>query len=532
MKHEWSRREFLKFLGQSGLVASSAVLMPMSLSRLLWAESGPFDGLSRSLANSKDTLHTAAGVLWERVLSYEDEIFPDGRHFGYNNDFIGEISLSSAQSVFMVNHESVSTLLVSGRKGNSPTLEQAKKERQEVGVSVVVFEKDKEGKFNPVKGHRLNKRIDSFSKIPFAANVKVKGSNVAEGTLANCSGGVTPWKTFLTCEENYDDCVGDYALENGKFQKEEDSYGWTKHFKFQPEHYGWVVEVDPMTGKAKKHTSMGRFLHEGAFVVRAKDGTPVVYMGDDREDACIFKFVSDSKTNLDSGTLFVADTKNEKWIPLLREKSKKLKEAFASQLEVMIYAREAARLVGGTPLDRPEGIAVNPKDNSVFVSLTGNAKALRFYGSIAKLVPANGDHKSEEFKFSTFVSGGSASGLLCPDNVAFDSKGNLWVTNDVSEKLMGKGPYSSARRNGLFVVPTSGLDAGRVFQIASAPPDAELTGPCFCPSKKAIYVSVQHPGSGSQGLDRLSSHWPFGGKNIPKPSVVRISGPLIEKLIS
>ena len=41
------------------------------------------------------------------------------------------------------------------------------------------------------------------TKIPFANGVKIKGTNIAVGTVSNCAGGKTPWNTFLTCEENY-----------------------------------------------------------------------------------------------------------------------------------------------------------------------------------------------------------------------------------------------------------------------------------------------------------------------------------------
>ena len=37
---------------------------------------------------------------------------------------------------------------------------------------------------------------------------------------------------------------------------------------------------------------------------------------------------------------------------------------------VLIRLRESAVLVGGTPLDRPEDIEIDPATNAVFVSLT------------------------------------------------------------------------------------------------------------------------------------------------------------------
>ena len=106
------------------------------------------------------------------------------------------------------------------------------------------------------------------------------------GTLNNCSGGVTPWGTVLTGEENIDQYFeassgtlpAEYAesYERYGFQAEPER-GWgsvdprfdlTKepHEAFR---FGWIVEVDPYDKKStpRKHTMLGRFKHEGANVV-------------------------------------------------------------------------------------------------------------------------------------------------------------------------------------------------------------------------------------------------------------------------
>jgi Predicted phosphatase len=75
-----------------------------------------------------------------------------------------------------------------------------------------------------------------------------------------------------------------------------------------------------------------------------------------------------------------------------------------------------------------------------------------------------------------------------------------------------------------------GEEAGKIIQIASAPMDAELTGPWFSPDYKTLFLSVQHPGEQSGSLEKLTSTWPHDADGIPKPSVVCIQGALIEKL--
>ena len=136
------------------------------------------------------------------------------------------------------------------------------------------------------------------------------------------------------------------------------------------------------------------------------------------------------------------------------------------------------------------------------------------------------------FKASTYLAGGEAQGFSCPDNLAFDLSGNLWLTSDMSGSVMNKadGPYMPFKNNSLFVIPRYGKDAGKVIRVASAPRDAELTGPWFAPDGKTLFLSVQHPGEQTTDLNNPTSRWPFDEDEVPKPSVVAITGDLIEKM--
>ena len=75
-----------------------------------------------------------------------------------------------------------------------------------------------------------------------------------------------------------------------------------------------------------------------------------------------------------------------------------------------------------------------------------------------------------------------------------------------------------------------GKQKGKAIQVASAPVDAELTGPWFSPDCKTLFLSVQHPGSKSKSLDQLTSNWPDGGNSVPKSSVICLKGDLINKV--
>ena len=130
------------------------------------------------------------------------------------------------------------------------------------------------------------------------------------------------------------------------------------------------------------------------------------------------------------------------------------------------------------------------------------------------------------------LTGGKESEFTCPDNLCFDLAGNLWLTSDMSGSLMNKrGPYyPKFKNNGVYVLLRHGVDAGKIIQVASAPYDAELTGPWFSPDYKTLFLSVQHPGEKSKSLKSLTSKWQHDDDGIPKPSVVTIQGKLLDKL--
>ncbi|MBP7844025.1 MAG: DUF839 domain-containing protein [Proteobacteria bacterium] len=460
----------------------------------------------------KDDLILTNGLEYKLFLSQGDS-FGNNLNFGSDNDFIAHQKISETQSIFLFNHESPLQ--------GYPAFEQQK----QVGVSLIVCQKGLDNSWTPIKEHPLNRRIDGTTEIPFSNNIKIKNKNSAIGTLANCAGGKTPWGTFLTCEENFHAFYTAYDFSNKTSQ-----YSWELMSPYPSEHYGWVVEINPLTGQAQKHTSLGRFCHEGATVTRAKNGMPVVYMGDDSNDQFIYKFISNKKDSLEDGELFVADTVHGKWLSLDINKQPQLQKSFSSQIDLLIQTRKAALLLGATPQDRPEDIEVHPETQDVYISLTNNFDKARPFGAILKIKEKNSDAASLEFEAETFVSGGADSTFACPDNLCFDRKGNLWMTNDISENKLGVGEFKKFPRNGLYYIPLSGPNAGQAELMAYAPPDAELTGPCFAPDHSCLFLSVQHPGIASN-TEKITSHWPKGGNEKALSSVVTISGPRFQELL-
>lgn len=477
--------------------------------------------------SAEDALRVARGLEF-RIVAMAGDALSAGATFGYNNDYIQFFPLDAkpGEGLLCVNHETPGYVLTSGAVQNDEkkTRAQVEIERGLVGVSILHIREHAKGDWRLLRGSKYNRRIDGRTRIPL-----VSGGE-AVGTVCNCAGGRTPWGTYLTCEENYQEFYGETVILNGKrTHKSSKNFNWDKEFPEPPEHYGWVVEIEPKTGAAKKLTAMGRFVHECATVREGVGGRCVAYMGDDSEGEHLYKFIADKPRSLETGKLYVADTMRGLWLPLSRNEDYRLKRRFQDHTELLIRAREAAKIVGATPLDRPEDIEICPRTGAVFVTLTNSKQRMNFYGSILKVEEKNDDPFSLEFTASTFLAGGSDTGFACPDNMVFDARGNLWLTTDMPGQYMNKYPYEAFKNNGLFFIPMDGPNAGRASLVATGPTDSELTGPCFSPDGRTLFLSVQHPGEYSPSVDHPTSRWPDGG--VPKPAVVAISGELLDTIV-
>lgn len=223
------------------------------------------------------------------------------------------------------------------------------------------------------------------------------------GTINNCAHGVTPWNTYLTCEENWAgyfvnrdkgaDGKPAQPREHARYgvPTEKSRYGWERarggadefarfdaskrgasaleDYRNEPNGFGWVVEIDPFRPDLVpiKRTALGRFAHEGVIFAPTKPGKPVVcYSGDDARFEYIYKFVSAkaydpataSGALLDEGTLYVAKFNPDgtgEWLPLVFGKGPLTPEnGFTSQADVLVNTRLAADKLGATKMDRPE----------------------------------------------------------------------------------------------------------------------------------------------------------------------------------
>ena len=138
--------------------------------------------------------------------------------FGFNNDFAGLLPVPGQKNRFLLvtNHEYVTPqFMFPGYKADAPTREQFDIEIAAIGMSVVEVERTPQG-LKPVMGP-YNRRITADT--PFTLTGPGAGTDFVKtpadptgrtvlGTFANCSGGVTPWGTVLSGEENFHSYFG------------------------------------------------------------------------------------------------------------------------------------------------------------------------------------------------------------------------------------------------------------------------------------------------------------------------------------
>jgi secreted PhoX family phosphatase len=143
--------------------------------------------------------------------------------FGFNNDFAGLLPIPAGPGaqpnrfLLVTNFEYVDPVFMfPGYNADAPSREQFDVEIAAVGMGVLEVERIPGGGLRPVTG-RYNRRITADTPMtltgPAAGTDFVKtaadptGRTVA-GTFANCAGGVTPWGTVLSGEENFQSYFG------------------------------------------------------------------------------------------------------------------------------------------------------------------------------------------------------------------------------------------------------------------------------------------------------------------------------------
>jgi len=556
------------------------------------------------------------GPAWRPDNTSADQKLQAGMHhdgmvfFGDRND---DGSESSERGVLAVNHEYLDLGLLYENGVASHSQDNVIKAQSAVGVSMVRIHRDAQMKWHRDGGFKVdgNTPIDiggparGHKMMRTSGELFTKGEHVGistHGTFANCSSGFTPWGTYLTCEENFQDFfkrTGEdksveevaYGLGNkyGIPPGFHTRYGWDQfdgRYDLDREssrnhgnRFGWVVEIDPRRPDKPpvKRTALGRFRHENAGFVIANDGRAVVYMGDDERFQYIYKFVSKNAWNpddpeanwglLDEGTLYVAQFEDKvdadgkgqaKWIALTPD-NPILRERFGDDRgAIAIFAREAARLVGATKMDRPEWLVVPLHQGighpapEVYCSLTNNNKrkteqedaanprANNNFGHILRWTENDGDAAAETFTWEVFLRGGNAAhpeiehrgdvpwqeprqDFGSPDGLFLDRRGVLWVQTDVSSSTINQGVYKGLGHNQMLAVDPATKEVRRFL---TGPAGCEVTGITQTRDGRTMFVNIQHPGERPDDTPSIPgaplSRWPENEFGRPRSATVVI----------
>ncbi len=404
------------------------------------------------------------------------------------------------------------------------------------------------------------------------------------GTLGNCASGKTPWGTYISGEENWAGYFrgskepGEHERRWGvragggwnKWPDHDERFDATKH-PHEPNRFGWIVELDPMdpTSTPIKRTALGRAAHEGAWVATTRDGRAVVYSGEDARFEYIYKFVSRDRIKpagggltaaqanrelLDHGTLYVARFDADgtgRWLPLVQgQDSLTAANGFTDQGDVVIKARQASDLLGATKMDRPEWLAIDEKSRWVYCTLTNNSargtagnpgvdaanpRANNVMGQIIRW-QERGDFDGDVFIWNHLMLAGDAQSadahsrgnikgdaFGCPDGIAFDARGVLWIQTDIGPANLNRGAHQRLGNNQMLACDVA---TGEVRRFLVGPVNCEVTGVTWTPDGRTMFLNVQHPGEGAgERLNpknpRQHSNWPdFKADGRPRSATV------------
>lgn len=293
------------------------------------------------------------------------------------------------------------------------------------------------------------------------------------GTYRNCAGGITPWNSWITCEE-------DTSVPNADGQNQDDEMEKEHGYNFEVPATEQISLADPLPLKA-----MGRFRHEA---VAVDPRTGIIYETEDRSDGLLYRFIPNEPGRLLAGGRLQAlkfkdsaraDTRNFQQRTI--RASQKFDVEWVDMKDVEspdddlryqgFYDSGAARFARG------EGIWQG-KDGIYFACTNGGTKRK---GQIWRYVPSAVEGKPEEKnrpgKLELFIEPNDGELVENCDNITLAPWGDLIICED------GKNPQ--------YLVGVT--PEGKTYRFGKTTL-SEFAGACFSPDGKTMFVNILSPG--------------------------------------
>ena len=421
------RRQFLSATASAFAALSLSGCMTRGASR--WAD---FTGYGDLVPDPAGLLDLPQGFSY-RLLSSLGDAMSDGGTVPDHADGMGCLPLDGGDIALVRNHE-----LMPGH---------------EMGGTVT-------SGYDTIAGQQVLPGGTTTLVLDAATLQKKREFRSLAGTIRNCSGGITPWGSWLTCEEFVSE---DQHIAPDKLTK---NHGWVFEV---PAGATGLVDAPPL-----KH--LGRFNHEAACV---DPRTGLVYLTEDRDDSLLYRFVPNGSLdepgrleamviegvpdarNWDAVSIAVQEPRNVRWVAL---------DNVEAPLDDL---RKRGAAMGATLIARGEGIHMGEGELYICSTSGGAAKL----GQVFRLQPAfDGSPERVELFFEST----DPAQFNYGDNLTVAPNGHLIVCED---------QYTEVVDNRLIGITP--LGAPYVFGRLNL--QTELAGGCFSPDGKWFFVNAYSP---------------------------------------